>query len=140
MNRVLFDSSALFKRYNRELGREQVLAIGDKADAVVVAAHCLTELASALNRQRHDGVLNEEDYGGIMAIMREEFAEFAVIPLDRRVEGFALQAMQRVRLPAMDALHIGTAQAAYVDMFVTADRRQAQAARAAGLTTELIEA
>ena len=140
MNRVLFDSSALFKRYNQELGREQVLAIGDKADAVVVAAHCLAELASALNRQRHDGLLNESDYGGIMSIMRDEFADFAVIPLDRHVEAFAVQAMQRVRLRAMDALHIGTAQAAHVDLFVTADKRQAQAARAAGLTTELIEA
>jgi predicted nucleic acid-binding protein len=40
----------------------------------------------------------------------------------------------------MDALHIGAARAARVDLFVTADRRQAQAAQALGLTTELIEA
>jgi predicted nucleic acid-binding protein len=39
----------------------------------------------------------------------------------------------------MDALHIGTAQAARVDLFVTADKRQAAAAQAVGLKTELIE-
>ena len=41
---------------------------------------------------------------------------------------------------AMEALHIGTAQVARVDLFVTADRKQALAAQAAGLKTELIEA
>ena len=39
----------------------------------------------------------------------------------------------------MDALHIGIAQAARVDLFVTADKRQAIAAQAMGLKTELIE-
>lgn len=140
MNRVLFDASALVKRYNQESGRDQVLAIGDAADAVVVAAHCLSELASVLNRQRHDGMLSEADYGAILSVMREEFDEFAVIPLDRNVEAFAMQAMQQAGLRTMDALHIGSAQAAHVNLFVTADRRQARAARAAGLTTELIEA
>lgn len=48
--------------------------------------------------------------------------------------------MQRARLRGMDALHIGSAQAAAVELFVTADRRQADAARSAGLLTELIEA
>ena len=47
--------------------------------------------------------------------------------------------MEVSRLRAMDALHIGTAKAAYVDLFVTADKRQAAAAQAVGLKTELIE-
>jgi predicted nucleic acid-binding protein len=40
----------------------------------------------------------------------------------------------------MDALHIGSAQAARVNLFVTADRRQATAAEAVGLRTQCIEA
>jgi len=48
--------------------------------------------------------------------------------------------MEISRLRAMDALHIGTAQATRVDLFVTADKRQALAAQAVGLRTELIEA
>ena len=53
--RVLFDTSALYKRYNIEAGRDQVLAAGDRASEVMVAAHCKSEIASALNRSRHDG-------------------------------------------------------------------------------------
>jgi len=42
-------------------------------------------------------------------------------------------------LRGLDALHVGSALASRVDLFVTADRRQAQVARGMGLATELIE-
>ena len=140
MSRILFDTSALYKRYNRELGREQVLAFFERASSVVVAAHCLTEIASAFYRQRHDRVLTEEDSDRIMLQVQRDFAEFDVTQLDKRVEAFAVAAMRRARLRAMDALHVGTAMASGIDLFVTADRRQADAAKAVGLATELIEA
>ena len=138
--RVLFDPSALFKRYNRESGRDQVLAAGDRASEVMVAAHCKSEIASALNRNRHDGLLNGNDYGDIMRAIQNDFADFTLVALNAQVEAHAISAMEISRLRAMDALHIGSAQAARVDLFVTADRRQALAAQAVGLKTELIEA
>lgn len=138
--RVLFDSSALYKRYNAEAGRDQVLAAGERASEVVVAAHCKAEIASALSRQRHEGLVEAGDYVRIMEIMQGDFADFTCIALDSRVEAQSILAMQTCRLRAMDALHIGTAQVARVDLFVTADRHQALAAQAAGLKTELIEA
>lgn len=138
--RMLFDSSALYKRYNDEPGRERVMALAAQASAVYVAAHCKSELASALNRQLHDGLIAVQDYSRIMAVLQREFADFRIQPLDRRVEALALAAMERARLRATDALHIGSAQSTGVDLFVTADRRQAAAAQAAGLAVELVEA
>ena len=138
--RVLVDTSALYKRYNREAGRDQLLAVSERADELVIAGHCKAEIASALNRQRHDGLLNAADYARIMAVVKADFADFTLFALDARVEAFAVAAMEVGRLRAMDALHIGTAKAAFVDLFVTADKRQALAAQAVGLSTELIEA
>ena len=138
--RILYDTSALYKRYNDEPGRERVLALGAGASDVVVAAHCKSEIASAINRQRHDGLVSAPDYARIMAVVNADFAEFSRMDLDDRVEALANSAMERSRLRAMDALHIGTALAARVDLFVTADRRQALAAQTAGLKTELIGA
>ena len=138
--RVLVDTSALYKRYNREAGRDQLMAVSERADELVIAGHCKAEIASALNRQRHDGLLNAEDYARIMAVVKADFDDFTLFALDVRVEAYAVAAMEVSRLRAMDALHIGTAKAAYVDLFVTADKRQALAAQAVGLTTELIEA
>jgi predicted nucleic acid-binding protein len=137
--RILMDTSALYKRYNAEPGRAQVMAAGERASELVVAAHCKTEIASALNRQRLDGLVSADDYARIMRIVQDDFADFTLVALDGRVEAHAAQAMESSRLRATDALHIGAARAAHVDLFVTADRRQAQAAQALGLKTELIE-
>jgi len=38
--RVLFDTSALYKRYDAEPGHDRVMAISDDADDIVVAPHC----------------------------------------------------------------------------------------------------
>ena len=138
--RVLMDTSALYKRYNREAGRAQLLAVSELASELVVAGHCKAEIASALNRERHDGLATEDDYARIMAVVKMDFEGFTLFALDGRVEAYAIAAMEVSRLRAMDALHIGTAKAAYVDLFVTADKRQATAAQAVGLKTELIEA
>lgn len=138
MSRLLFDSSALYKRYNVEFGRERVLALLERAKFVVVAAHGLTEIASAFHRQRHDDLLSDEDYDVMMQQVQRDFAEFEVVALDKRVEAFAIAAMRRARLRAMDALHVGTAMASGIDLFVTADLRQAEAAKAVGLATEWI--
>jgi uncharacterized protein len=140
VSRILFDSSALYKRYNRELGRELVLSFFERARVVVVAAHGLTEIASAFHRQRHDGLLSDQDYDVMMQRVQRDFSEFEVMSLDRRVEAFAIAAMRRARLRAMDALHVGTAMAAGIDLFVTADRRQADAAKSVGVVTEWIGA
>lgn len=138
--KILFDTSALFKRYNEEAGSAHVLALTGRASELVVAAHCKSEIASAINRQRHDGLVPPDRYASIMAEVHADFVSFMLLPLDARVEGLAIAAMERSRLRAMDALHIATAQAARVDLFVTADRRQAEAASAAGLQTEVVEA
>lgn len=138
--RILLDSSALYKRYQAEAGSDQVAEVSANATEIIVAAHCKSEIASAINRQRHDGFVNADDYARILATVHADFDDLTRLPLDRRVEAWAIAAMEKTRLRGMDALHIGTAQVADVDLFVTADRRQALAAQAVGLKTRLIEA
>lgn len=138
--KLLFDSSALFKRYAGERGVEHVRALHEKATSVVLAAHCYTELVAALTRQWREGAFDEAEYRRVRVTMRDDFDVYQVETLSRAVEDFAVAAMVQVPLRAMDALHIGSAQAARVSLFVTADRRQAAAAQAVGLKIELIEA
>ena len=137
---VLFDASALFKRYSGEAGVNRVLQLQATASAVTAAAHCKTEVASALTRQWREGAFSDDEYERVLADIHADFDELAVMPLSGQVERFAISAMRLATLRGMDALHIGTAQAARVDLFVTADKRQAAAAQAVGLKNELIEA
>ena len=137
---VLFDASALFKRYSGEAGVHRVLQLQATASAVTAAVHCKTEVASALTRQWREGAFSNDEYARVLADIHADFDELAVMPLSSQAERYAIAAMRLATLRGMDALHIGTAQAAGVDLFVTADKRQAAAAQAVGLKTELIEA
>lgn len=138
--RLLFDSSAIAKRYKNEAGRDQVQQLLMAAEAVVLAAHCKVEIASSLCRDLHDSAISQAQYNQALGEIAQDFVDFDVRPISPEIEALALTAMERNRLRAMDALHIASAQAARIDLFVTADRKQAAAAQAAGLKTELIEA
>lgn len=137
---VLFDASAMFKRYSGESGVSRVLQLQASASSVTAAVHCKTEVASALSRQWREGAFSDDEYTRVLGNIHADFDELAVMPLSGQAERYAIAAMRLVSLRGMDALHIGTAQAAQVDLFVTADKRQAAAAQAVGLKTELIEA
>ena len=137
---ILFDASALFKRYSGEAGVDRVVQLQATASAVTAAVHCKTQVASALTRQWREGAFSNEEYDRVLANIDADFDELTVMPLAGQAERYAIAAMRLSSLRGMDALHIGTAQAAQVDLFVTADKRQAAAARAVGLKTELIEA
>ena len=138
--RLLFDSSAIAKRYKKEAGNDQVQALLMEADVVVLAAHCRVEIASSLSRELHDSSIGAAQYGHALREIAQDFVDFDVRPVSSEIEALAIAAMERTRLRAMDALHIATAQLAGVDLFVTADRRQAAAAQTAGLKTQLVEA
>ena len=138
--KILFDTSAIAKRYRDEVGHEQVQICLARADQVVMAAHARVEVASSLCRDLHDGATQRAELDADLQLLARDFGGFDVLPLDERIEFMAIQAMAGSRLRAMDALHIATAQAAGVDLFVTADRRQTEAAAASGLKTQLIEA
>ena len=136
---VLFDASALFKRYSGEAGVIRVLQLQALASVVTAAVHCKTEVASALTRQWREGAFSDGEYDRVLANIHADFDELAVMPLSSQAERYAIAAMRLIALRGMDALHIATAQAARVDLFVTADKRQAAAAQAVGLKTELVE-
>ena len=135
----MFDASALTKRYASEAGRNRVLALFASASELLVAAHCKTEVASALLRRRREGSLPVSEFDRAWDAAQSDVADMTLVPLDARVERFAFAAMEQGPLRGMDALHVGSAMAARVDLFVTADKRQAQVARAMGVATELIE-
>ena len=135
---ILFDASALFKRYSGEAGAQRVLALQMVASQITAAAHCKAEIASALTQQWREGLFATEEYDRVLAEINKDFEDLLVFPLSSKVERNAMAAMRLVNLRGMDALHIGTAQAAGVDLFVSADRQQTQAAQAVGLKAEWV--
>jgi uncharacterized protein len=137
--KILFDTSALLKRYLPESGREAVLELVARADPAVAAPHCKVELYSALNRVRRETQASEASYRDTCAEVERNFAEMDVVPLSASVERSAIRALEASAMRGMDALHVGAAMAAGVDLFVTADIRQFNGAQAFGLNATLLK-
>jgi uncharacterized protein len=137
--RILFDSSALLKRYLPEAGRDAVLAWVQRAEPILAAPHCKLELHSAITRLSREAAVPDD----LLRLTRDEidrsFDDVEVLPMTPQLERAAIRSLEAAPVRAMDALHVGAAWLARADLFVTADRRQAAAARAMGLTTELLE-
>ena len=137
--KILFDTSALLKRYLPESGREAVLALVAGATQAVAAPHCKVELYSALNRVRRETQASETSYRDTCAEVERNFSDMEVLPLSASVERNAIRALEASAMRAMDALHVGAALAAGVDLFVTADIRQFNGAQALGLNATLLK-
>jgi uncharacterized protein len=136
--RIAFDSSAIFKRYSREDGRDQVAAAFDRAAAICVAPHLRLEVLTSASRLRRDALIDEAGYQWLVKQLADDLQSWEVMPFSQAVEDASLRAAEAVRVRAMDALHVGAAILARADLFVTADRRQAEASRALNLPTQLV--
>jgi len=136
--RALFDTSALLKRYLPEPGRAALLDLIARAQ-VVAAPHCKAELYAALSRVRRDTAAPEQAYRLTCEEVERNFDDFDVVPLTAVLERAAIRALESSPLRESDALHIAAGMAAGVDLFVTADERQHQAALSVGLKSTLLE-
>ena len=138
-----FDTSALVKRYIDEVGRRQVLQLLRRYECVASAV-LPVELRSALRRRVTDGTLEAARVPEILKRFSADRAYWTVVGVGTEVLDAAerLVAVHPLRTP--DAIHVASAQvfAAGVSasglMFVSADKRQTEAAAVIGLATRYI--
>lgn len=131
--RVYFDSSAFAKRYIDEAGTEQVLSWCDRADELVLSVIALPELISAFCRLQREGRLNPAQYRKIKQDLMADLTDALLCDTTPALLQLAVRALEASTLRGMDAIHIGAAQVCEADVFVSADARQCEAARATGL-------
>ena len=136
--RVFFDSSAFAKRYVNEAGSQAVLDWCDKAAEIVLSAIALPELISAFCRLRREGGMSESQYRRVKALLMADIEDIAIGDLAPAVIAETVTSLEAGPLRALDALHIGTAVVLKADVFVSADKRQRDAATRAGLRVELV--
>jgi len=136
--RLFLDASVLTKSYVPEFGTETVLARCAQADEVMFSLIALPEVASALNRIRREGRLSQAAYEESIKRLRDEAQYATVVDLTQSIVDEAIRCLEQWRLRAADAVHVATALGCPHDLFLSADHRQCEAARAAGLNVEEI--
>lgn len=135
--RVYFDTSAFAKRYVAEAGSAQVLQWCDRATTLVLSVIAVPELVSAFCRLRREGRLSDAQYQRLKGELLADIADALICDTSPAVVAHAVRALEAHALRGMDAIHIGAALQSGAQAFVTADKRQADAARGMGLQVAL---
>lgn len=136
--RVFLDTSALVKRYIDEPGSDAVAAVLAEAESLTVSALCLPECVSAFQRLVRDGQLTSQQYEQLKATMLLDLSDVVVCHVVPEVVDLAIDCLERHPLRTLDAMQLGSARAVAPDLFVTGDRRQAEAARGEGLEVTIV--
>jgi predicted nucleic acid-binding protein len=133
---VFFDTSAFVKRYIRESGTDQVLEWCDNATEIGLASIALPEIISAFCRLRRESLISDVQYRHLKSSLLTDIEDAALCDLAPTVLAKTISALENNTLRAMDAIHIGSAVILKADVFVSADKRQCEAAIRAGLRVE----
>ena len=136
--RVFFDTSAFVKRYVQESGTDKVLALCDQATEIGLSGIVLPEIISAFCRLRREARITEAQYQHLKRQLLADIEDITLCDLAPSVLVQAVASLENNVLRGMDAIHIGSALVLHVDLFVSADAKQCQAARNAGLNVELV--
>ena len=134
--RVFFDSSAFVKRYVSETGTEAVLAWCDRASEIGLSGIALPEIVAAFFRLRREGRIDDTQYRQLKSLLLADIEDAAMCDLSPEVLARSIDSLEANVLRGMDAIHLGSAIALKVDVFISADQRQLEAAIRAGLRAE----
>jgi uncharacterized protein len=131
--KLFLDTSAFAKRYIAEQGSDEVAALLQSADSLVVSVICLPELISTMSRLVREKKIAKADYRKLKADAIADLADVDICQITSEVLASVISLLEAHPLRAMDALHVACALAVAPDKFVSADHRQLTAARKAGL-------
>jgi predicted nucleic acid-binding protein len=128
-----FDTSAFVKLFINEQGSDNVRAYWDESKIVCSSQIVLLETVSALSRARQMKRITGEEFTRSMANLRELEDEIYSLAVDTQVINMACDFTTDEGLRAYDALHLASAVATSVDVFVCADLKLCAAATSKGL-------
>jgi predicted nucleic acid-binding protein len=125
------DSSALLKRYVDEPGSADADTLLRADPALLTARHTIVEVRRNLAR-----LLSGRDLVAARLAFANDLRSFSIVELDETACESAAMIAETTGVRTLDALHLAAAQRVSAPGvgFLTFDLRQAQAARALGLT------
>jgi predicted nucleic acid-binding protein len=136
--RVFFDTSAFVKRYVSEAGTDAVLEWCDRATEIGLSGIALVEIISAFCRLHREARITDTQYQQLKSLLMSDIEDAAICDLTPAVLGHAVSSLETNVLRGMDAIHIGSAIALQADVFISADKRQIDAAARAGLRVVMV--
>ena len=98
----------------------------------------LPEIISAFCRLQREGKITDTQYRQLKSLLLADIENAAICDLTPVVLARAISSLEKNVLRGMDAIHIGSALALQADIFISADKRQLDAAVRSGLPVESV--
>jgi predicted nucleic acid-binding protein len=136
---IFFDSSAWAKRYIAEKGSDEIESICLKAENVTLSILCIPEIISAFTRLKREGKVTLNQYKQLQKSLYKDIEDVRLINISLEIISYAVNLIKKYPLRTLDALHIACAKFGKVDLFITSDYRQSEAAKGIDLQVELID-
>jgi uncharacterized protein len=131
--KVFLDSSAFAKRFLNESGSEEVFTKCENAEEVVLSAIAGAEVISAISRLKRQQKISMDQFLEIKKHLLTEMTFCKIVQIDENVLSKTIEYLEKLSLRTLDAIHLACAIEACVDLFITADLKQAEGARSVGL-------
>ncbi|HLA26709.1 MAG TPA: type II toxin-antitoxin system VapC family toxin [Syntrophales bacterium] len=136
--KLVVDSSAFAKRYVLEDGSERLDRLLQQASQLALCAILVPEIISGLNRRLREQALTPDDYRKAKKQLMNDIHDAIILQITPAVISRAVKLLENNVLRAMDALHVACALEWQAELFISADIRQVEAAKNAGLHTKYI--
>ena len=137
-----FDSSAVVKVYVQENGRASVLRLL-RLHEVVVSAILPVEIRGALRRRAEENAIESSRLPAALNQLAADREQWNVLAVSAVILGRAEEIVATHAVRTLDAIHIASAKEFAERLhapvpFISADRRQVEAAAAVGLTVQQV--
>ena len=110
----------------------------DQATEIILSGIALPEIISAFCRLQREGKITGSQYRQLKSLLLVDIEDAAICDLSPIVLAQAIAGLEKNVLRGMDAIHIGSAVALKADVFISADKRQLDAAAHMGLRVEFV--
>jgi predicted nucleic acid-binding protein len=137
---VYFDSSALARKYVKEPGSDQIIALWRASSAVFTSALTYAEMVASLHRKRREVVIPAKTFERILASFRGDWQEFYCIEVSGTLHPVIDRLVATYPLRGFDAIHLASAFLVHEKVpkgfaFACFDRQLLDAARQEGMPT-----
>lgn len=137
-----FDSSAVVKVYVQESGRAAVLRLL-RLHEVVVSAILPVEIRGALRRRAEANAIESSRLPAALNQLAADRLQWNLLAVSAEIRGRAEQIVSKHAVRTLDAIHVASAKEFAERLqarvpFVSADRRQIEAAAAVGLIVHVV--
>jgi len=136
--KTLFDSSSFVKYYLDETGSSEVRELFSLSKGIFFSSILLVEVYSTIGRGLRMDILTKSQYEVYRKLIQKDISALIRVGINVEIWEISRILTMTYNLRAMDAIHIASAAYANVDLFVTSDKRQYEAARSAKIESRFI--